>query len=102
MDYERMGGFGRDEGRFEVSGEAGDKFVFRVASLRNVAETHPYFHDGSVATLAEAVRVMVQLQIGVEMEDADVANVVAFLESLTGELPRSALTPATEVAGSGE
>lgn len=87
-----------DEGRFQVSGEAEDKYVFRVASLRNVAQTHPYFHDGSVDTLDEAIRIMVQLQIGVEMEDPDVAGVVAFLESLTGELPRTALVPPPSAA----
>ena len=88
-----------DEGRFKVTGEAGDRYVFKVASLRNVAETWPYFHDGSVETLEEAVQVMVELQIGVEMANEDVANLVAFLESLTGELPSSARTPASTVAG---
>ena len=87
-----------DEGRYRVSGDAGDKYVFRVASLRNVAKTHPYFHDGSVEALDDAVRIMVELQIGVEMEDADVAGVVAFLESLTGELPRTASQPAPPAA----
>ncbi len=79
-----------DEGRFQVTGEAGDRYVFKVASLRNVAETWPYFHDGSVEALDEAVKVMVQLQIGVEMADEEVINLVAFLESLTGELPEAA------------
>ncbi len=88
-----------DEGRFKITGEAGDKYVFKVASLRNVAETWPYFHDGSVETLDEAVRVMVQLQIGVEMADEDVANLVAFLGSLTGEVPASARTSIAGVAG---
>ena len=90
-----------DQGRYQISGDEEDKFVFRVASLRNVAKTHPYFHDGSVASLDEAIRVMVELQIGVRMEDAEVANMVAFLESLTGELPRSALplTPSGVAGG---
>ncbi len=86
-----------DEGRFNVTGEAGDRYVFKVAALRNVAETWPYFHDGSVETLDRAVRVMVELQIGVEMADEDVANLMAFLESLTGELPASALSTVTGV-----
>jgi cytochrome c peroxidase len=55
-----------------------DLYVFRVASLRNVAMT-PYFHDGSVATLPEAAKVMARVQLGM--------TVVVFLESLTGELP---------------
>ncbi len=88
-----------DEGRFKVTGDAGDRYVFKVAALRNVAETWPYFHDGSVETLDQAVRVMVQLQIGVEMADEEVANLVAFLESLTGALPETARTPSSTVAG---
>lgn len=88
-----------DEGRAQITGEVEDKYVFKVASLRNVAETWPYFHDGSVETLNEAVRVMVQLQIGVEMADEDVTNLVAFLGSLTGEVPASARKPAAGVAG---
>jgi cytochrome c peroxidase len=61
--------------------------VFRVASLRNVAMTPPYFHAGSVATLPEAVKVMARVQLGVSLGETKVRNIVAFLESLTGELP---------------
>jgi cytochrome c peroxidase len=61
--------------------------VFRVASLRNVAMTPPYFHDGSVATLPEAVKVMARVQLGVALGETDVREIVAFLESLTGALP---------------
>jgi cytochrome c peroxidase len=77
----------RDAGRFEVTGDEDDRYVFRVASLRNVAATAPYFHDGSVETLAEAVQVMVRLQIGMELEPHQVRDLTAFLESLTGTLP---------------
>ena len=49
--------------------------------------TPPYFHDGSVATLPEAVRVMARVQLGMTLGDADIGDIVAFLESLTGELP---------------
>ena len=51
--------------------------------------TPPYFHDGSVATLPEAVRVMARVQLGVTLGDAETSDIVAFLESLTGELPAS-------------
>ncbi len=88
-----------DEGRFKVTGEDGDRYVFKVAALRNVAETWPYFHDGSVETLEEAVRVMVKLQIGVEMAEEEAANLVAFLESLTGVIPETARVAASTVAG---
>ncbi len=82
-----------DQGRYEVTGEVGDKYVFKVASLRNIAETYPYFHDGSVDDLGRAIRIMVELQIGVETTAEDVADLVAFLESLTGELPEMPGTP---------
>ena len=49
--------------------------------------TPPYFHDGSVATLPEAVKVMARVQLGIALVDADVRELVAFLESLTSELP---------------
>jgi cytochrome c peroxidase len=66
--------------------------VFRVASLRNVAMTPSYFHDGSVATLPEAVKVMARVQLGVNLSDADTGDIVAFLKSLTGELPANFAT----------
>ncbi len=76
-----------DKGRADVTKDPADLYVFRVASLRNVAMTPPYFHDGSVATLAEAVKVMARVQLGVALDETDVREIVAFLESLTGELP---------------
>jgi len=76
-----------DEGRAAVTGDPDDLYVFKVASLRNVAETAPYFHDGSVATLEEAVVVMARLQVGVELTLDQKDNLAAFLRSLTGERP---------------
>jgi cytochrome c peroxidase len=76
-----------DKGRMDVTNDPGDLYVFRVPSLRNVATTPPYFHDGSVATLPEAVSVMARVQLGVTLTNAETRNIVAFLESLTGELP---------------
>jgi cytochrome c peroxidase len=81
-----------DNGRVDVTKNADDASVFRVASLRNVAMTAPYFHDGSVATLPEAVRVMARVQLGVTLGDAETSDIVAFLESLTGELPANFAT----------
>jgi len=81
-----------DKGRFEVTKDPNDLYVFRVASLRNVAMTPPYFHDGSVATLPEAVKIMARVQLGVTLNDADTRDIVAFLESLTGELPANFAT----------
>jgi cytochrome c peroxidase/tRNA A-37 threonylcarbamoyl transferase component Bud32 len=65
--------------------------TFRVPSLRNVALTAPYFHDGSARTLEEAVRTMARLQLGRTLSDADVTAIVAFLGSLTGEVNREEL-----------
>ena len=66
---------------------ATDLYVFKVPSLRNVARTPPYFHDGSVATLPEAVRVMARVQLGKTLTEAQTGRIVTFLESLTGTLP---------------
>ncbi|MEX1182631.1 MAG: cytochrome c peroxidase [Gemmatimonadota bacterium] len=76
-----------DVGRFAVTGEERDRYVFRVPMLRNVARTAPYFHDGSVATLPEAVRVMASVQLDRSIGDEELRRIVAFLESLTGEVP---------------
>jgi cytochrome c peroxidase len=78
-----------DKGRFDVTKNPADTYVFKVPSLRNVARTPPYFHDGSVATLPEAVRIMARVQLGRTLTDAQVASIVAFLGSLTGTLPSS-------------
>lgn len=85
--WEATGSPNPDKGRFDVTHNPADLYVFRVASLRNVAMTPPYFHDGSVATLPEAVRIMGRVQLGKRLSDAQVENIVAFLESLTGTLP---------------
>jgi cytochrome c peroxidase len=73
-----------DLGRFNVTHDEADKYVFKVPSLRNVARTAPYFHDGSVAHLDDAVRLMARYQVGRDLDDADVGALVAFLGSLTG------------------
>jgi len=76
-----------DRGRFDVTQDPADMYVFKVPSLRNVAMTPPYFHDGSVSTLPAAVRVMARVQLGRTLADREVADIVAFFESLTGRLP---------------
>lgn len=74
-----------DLGRFNVTGREEDRHVFKVPSLRNVAVTPPYFHDGSAATLEEAVFIMGRYQLGRELSAEDVRAIVAFLHTLTGE-----------------
>jgi cytochrome c peroxidase len=90
-----------DKGRFDVTKNPDDLYVFRVASLRNVAMTPPYFHDGSVATLPEAVKVMARVQLGVTLNDIDTRDIIAFLESLTGELPANFATAPVLPSGAG-
>jgi cytochrome c peroxidase len=74
-----------DPGVFAISGKEADRKVFKVPSLRNLAKTAPYFHDGTVATLQEAVRLMGHHQLGIELRDTQVADILAFLNALTGE-----------------
>lgn len=75
----------QDLGRFEITGDESDKLVFAVPQLRNVGRTAPYFHDGSVETLDEAVRLMGKHQLGQELTDAEVADLVAFLQALSAD-----------------
>jgi cytochrome c peroxidase len=79
---------GRDKGKFHDTGKAEDQWIFKVPQLRNVAMTPPYFHDGSVATLDDAVRVMARVQLGRQLPDEDVRQIVAFLGTLTGDVPK--------------
>ncbi|MCV6637374.1 cytochrome-c peroxidase [Candidatus Albibeggiatoa sp. nov. NOAA] len=74
-----------DLGRYNVTQNPADKFVFKVPSLRNIALTAPYFHDGSAETLPDAVKVMGRYQLGRMLSDEDVELLVAFLKTLTGE-----------------
>jgi cytochrome c peroxidase len=75
-----------DYGRYNVTKNEADRYVFRVPSLRNVERTAPYFHDGSATTLAQAVQVMARYQLGRKLADDQVAGILAFLSSLSGEL----------------
>jgi cytochrome c peroxidase len=75
-----------DLGRFNVTGDPQDMYMFKVPSLRNVALTPPYFHDGSAPTLTDAVRMMAKYQLGRRLSDEEVESIVEFLKTLTGEL----------------
>lgn len=74
-----------DRGRYNVTGRDDDLHIFKVPSLRNVALTAPYFHDGSALRLEEAVAIMGRYQLGIDLPPKDVALIVAFLSSLTSE-----------------
>ncbi|MCS6096315.1 cytochrome-c peroxidase [Shewanella baltica] len=79
------------EGRIAVTGKEADKFVFKVPTLRNIELTYPYFHDGSVWTLKEAVNTMADIQLGQKLSDKENLEMVAFLVSLTGDQPQITL-----------
>ncbi|WP_456377199.1 cytochrome-c peroxidase [Lutibacter sp.] len=78
-----------DEGKFEVTKKESDKYVFKSPSLRNIEKTYPYFHDGSVTNLKEAVTIMAKVQLNKELSENELHSLVAFLNSLTGELPKN-------------
>ena len=77
-----------DKGRFNVTKTASDEYVFRAAPLRNVALRAPYFHSGQVWGLKTAVAIMGESQLGAKLTDKEEDDIVAFLNSLTGQLPR--------------
>jgi cytochrome c peroxidase len=101
--YQRMGALGdyfgdrgtevrpADLGRFNVTGDPEDRHLFKVPGLRLAALTPPYFHDGSAATLEEAIRVMARYQLGRTVSQEDMADIAAFLRSAVGRHPL--LTP---------
>lgn len=80
-----------DTGRHQVTKKDEDKHMWRVPTLRNIALTAPYFHNGAVPTLEEAVRVMAKVQLNKELKDDQVQDLVAFLNGLTGEFPQQTL-----------
>lgn len=75
----------KDLGRFEATRKESDKQFFKVPSLRNSAKTGPWFHDGSIQSLDEAIRLMAWHQLGKKLAPADIASIAAFLNALTGE-----------------
>ena len=77
-----------DKGRFKVTSTAGDEYVFRSPSLRNVALTQPYFHSGKVWSLEEAVRIMGTSQLGAQLSAEEAKDITTFLRALTGRQPR--------------
>ncbi len=79
-----------DEGRYVVTKNEADKYVFKVPMLRNVAKTAPYFHDGSVDQLKVVELIMGKVQLGRDLTESQIEGIAAFLKSLTGEIPEDA------------
>lgn len=80
-----------DLGRYNVTKNEADKYVYKVPSLRNVTRTYPYFHDGKVWDIREAVKIMGETQLGITLTDEEIDKIVAFLDSTTGKIPEDAL-----------
>ncbi len=81
----------KSEGLKDKTGKESYRFKFKVPTLRNIELSYPYFHDGAVQTLAEAVNVMGEIQLGRQFNQQENADIVAFLKTLTGEQPSFAL-----------
>jgi cytochrome c peroxidase len=91
-----------DRGRVRATLESRDAMFFKVPTLRNVDQTAPYFHDGHVATLEEAVRLMGREQTDTELSDAEIRSIVTFLHALTGPIPTQYIqTPPATLIGAG-
>jgi cytochrome c peroxidase len=78
-----------DPGVYRLTKDENDRMVFKVPSLRNIKKTSPYFHDGSIVNLDDAIRNMAVHQRGVTLTDAQVKSIEAWMDSLTGEIPSS-------------
>ena len=91
LTYAKFLGKTKDLGRYYLTKRKEDKFIFKVPSLRNVEKTAPYFHDGSVKSLREAIRIMAKVQLSRELSEEDVEDIYSFLKSLTGKIPEEAL-----------
>ena len=78
-----------DFGKFDLTQNEADKFIFKVPSLRNIEKTNPYFHDGSVADLKEAVQIMAKTELNKELSEEELGDIVAYLNSLTSDFTMS-------------
>jgi len=86
-EFEKKYQFSKDKGRFEVTGKESDKNMWRVPTLRNVAITGPYFHNGSVGDLKTAIKVMGKTQLAQDLKSEQIESIEAFLNTLTGKRP---------------
>lgn len=76
-----------DDGRFMVTKNENDKYLFKVPGLRNIEKTHPYFHDGSVDNIDDAIRIIAKLQLNKDLTEEEVNQIITFLKTLTGMVP---------------
>lgn len=85
-EYVKKYNFKKDFGRYDATKNEADKHFYRVPTLRNIADTAPYFHNGSVMTLTEAIKVMGKVQLNQEINDEEANKIQAFLASLSGTI----------------
>jgi len=85
--YNKKYDLSTDKGREQATGKADDAHMFRVPTLRNITDTAPYFHNGSVNDLSVAVRLMAKTQLNKDLSDKEVEDIVSFLGALTGPYP---------------
>jgi len=81
---------GKDKGRFELTKDSADMFMFKTASLRNVEKTHPYFHDGGAPTLEDAIKIMGKESLNKDLSPAEIAEIATFFKTLTGDISAEA------------
>lgn len=86
-----------DKGLAAISNNPDDAFMFKVPSLRNIEHTHPYFHNGSVAKLEEAISIMAKIQLNKALNNREIENISAFLKSLSGDIPQEFKTEPQEL-----
>ena len=91
FDYRNTGLTDGDNGRYAVTKKESDRHKFKTPTLRNVMLTYPYMHDGTVASVEDAIRIMHEFQIGKEINDTGTAKIVASLKTLNGEYNAEAL-----------
>ncbi len=94
--YQKFGVFGDyweltksksiDKGKFDVTKKEADLYVFKSPSLRKIEKTYPYFHDGSVTDLSEAVKIMGKAQLNLDLKETEIKAIVAYLNSLTADV----------------
>jgi cytochrome c peroxidase len=100
--YAKLGAFENwpdlktDSGRMSLTQRRSDLMYFKVPLLRNVAQTGPWFHNGSVKTLDEAVRLMAKHQVGRNLTPSEIASIVGFLNALTGPIPEKFIEPPSQ------
>ncbi len=80
-----------DSGKYVETHNLADMYVFKSMPMRNIEKTAPYFHDGSVADLGEAIKIMGKAELNRDLTDKQVADIEVFLKTLTGDIPKNAL-----------